>query len=297
MRIVFIGVVEIGRRCLETLLGNGANIVGVFTADKKAMTKLSGMDSSHFAEFGSLCEERNIPLHKVTTVRDPIDTDRLKSLNPDIIYCIGWPKIISKEILSIPPRGCLGIHPTLLPERRGGAPTNWCLIDGVEKSGVTLFYLTEGLDNGDIVAQQELMITLEDTACTLREKIMEVAAKLVGSTYQSLSQGLVRGIPQDESRATYTRRRKPEDGIIDWNQTSLAIYNFIRALGKPYPGAFTYRGGRKVIIWEAALIHGYKCSPSSMPSEPVEWPTDSEFIVQTGDRDNCILIKKLEVVK
>ena len=293
MKIVFVGVVNIGWHCLKALLESGANVVGIFTADKEEMVKKSGMHPDYFSEFEDLAPEWGVPLYKVDTVSVPLDIERMRGLNPDLICCIGWPQVVKKEILQIPPSGCIGIHPTLLPERRGGAPINWCLIDGLTKSGVTLFYFNEGVDSGDIIAQREFEITLKDTAGTVMGKVTNIAVELIKKYYPLLEKGSAPRIPQDDAKATYTRRRRPEDGIIGWNRTSLSIYNWIRALTLPFPGAFTYWNGKKVIIWDSELLKGYRARLNARQGEILDTLNGKGIIVATAD--NCILVKTVEV--
>lgn len=292
MRVIFIGVINVGWHCLKALLENKANVVGIFTADKQKMVEKSGMHCDYFSEFDDLAKEWGVPLYKVDTVTVPLDIERIKGLKPDLIFCIGWPQIVGKEILQIPPCGCIGIHPTLLPERRGGAPINWCLIDGLSKSGVTLFYFDEGVDSGDIIAQQELEIALKDTAKTVLNKVTNIARQLIQTYYPLLEGGRAPRIPQDHSRATYTRRRHPEDGVIDWRKTSLSIYNWIRALTSPFPGAFTSWEGRKVVIWESELLKGYRARAGTHPGEILDSLKGKGMVVATGDYG--MLIKRVE---
>lgn len=293
MRVVFIGIVSIGWHCLRILLESGANVVGIFTADKKEMVKKSHMHPDYFSEFEDLALKYGVPLYKISDVSVPLDTERIRQLQPDIIFCMGWPQIIRKEILQIPLQGCIGVHPTLLPKRRGGAPVNWCLIDGLSKSGVTLFYFDEGVDSGDIIAQKEFGITLEDTAKTVINKVTVIAVELLKEYYPLLEKGSAPRILQNNAEATYTRRRRSEDGIIDWGRTSLSIYNLIRALTLPFPGAFTYWKGRKVTIWESELPKRYKARFDARPGEILDSLDERGIVVATGDY--CILVKMVAV--
>lgn len=293
MKVVFIGIVNIGWHCLKALLESRANVVGIFTADKQEMIKISNMHADYFSEFDDLALKYGVPLYKIGDVSMPLDIRRLRELEPDIIFCIGWPQIIKREILQIPQYGCVGIHPTLLPERRGGAPINWCLIDGLSKSGVTLFYFSEGVDSGDIIAQREFEITLKDTAGTVMNNVTNIAVELIKEYYPLLEKGNAPRLPQDDAKATYTRRRRPEDGIIDWKRTSLSIYNWIRALTLPFPGAFTYWNKEKVIIWESELLKGYRPHFDRQPGEILDIMDNKGIVVATGD--SCILVKTVEV--
>lgn len=291
MQVVFIGVVNIGWQCLKALLESRAHIVGIFTADKRHMVETSGMHPDYFSDFDDIALKWSIPIHKVDTVGVPLDIEKIRALKPDFIVCIGWPQIVNREILKIPSSGCIGIHPTLLPERRGGAPINWCFIDGLSKSGVTLFYLDEGVDSGDIIAQREFEISFRDNARTVLNKVTEISVELLKANWAALESGKALRIPQDHSKATYTRRRRPEDGVIDWRLTSLSIYNWIRALSSPFPGAFTFFKGKRLIIWEAGLLKGYRAKFNAQPGEVLAIQDAQGMIVATGD--NCILIKSL----
>jgi len=293
MQVVFIGVVNISWHCLKALLENRANVVGIFTADKQEMVEISRMHPDYFSEFEDLASTYDIPLFKIRDAGVPLDTEKIQQLQPNIIFCIGWPQIIGRETLQIPQYGCIGIHPTLLPKRRGGAPINWCLIDGISKSGVTLFYFDKGVDSGDIIAQKKFNITLEDTAKTALDKVTTISVEIIREYYPLLEKGNAPRIPQDNAEATYTRRRRPEDGIIDWRRTSLSIYNWIRALTLPFPGAFTYWDRRKVIIWEAELLRGYRAKFNARQGEILDSLNGRGIIVATGD--NCILIKTVKV--
>ncbi len=292
MRAAFIGVVSTGWHCLKSLLDNETNIVGIFTADRQEMVKKSGMHPDYFSEFEDLAVEYSVPLYKIRDTSINLDVEKIKQCKPDIIFCIGWPQVISKDILQIPGQGCIGIHPTLLPERRGGAPINWCLIDGLSRSGVTLFYFDEGLDSGDIIGQQGFEINFEDTAKTVLDKVTGVAVQLVKTYLPLLKEKQAPRVPQDRLRATYTRHRRPEDGIIDWSKTSLSIYNWIRALTSPFPGAFTFWKGNKVIIWESELLDGYRVRFDAKIGEVLDDLEEKGMVVSTGDY--CLLIKTLE---
>lgn len=293
MKTLFIGVISISWHSLKALLECEANVVGIFTADKQGMLKKTGMHPDYFSKFNDLALEYKVPLYELSHVNAPLDIEQIKRLEPDIIFCIGWPQIVRKEILQIPLYGCIGMHPTLLPKRRGGAPINWCLIDGLNKSGVTLFYLEEGLDSGDIIAQKEFEITFEDNAKTILNKVTDITVELIKEYYPLLEQGKAPRIPQDDTKATYTKRRRPEDGIIDWSRTSLSNYNWIRALTLPFPGAFTLWEGRKVIIWESELLEGYRLRFNAKPGEILDTFDKRGVIVASGD--SCILIKTVEV--
>lgn len=258
MRIVYVGAERVGLACLRKLIELKKDVVAVFTYTddlEPAVADYTPLDEA--------AREASIPLIKIKNSKDPKTIGLIKSYQPDLILVISWSQIIPKEVINLAPKGCLGIHYSLLPERRGGAPLNWAIIDGLTRSGITLFFFDEGVDSGDIVAQKEFEITETDTPRELLDKICVLAPRIVEENIDAVEKGTVKRIKQDEAKAIYTPRRKPEDGLIDWGKSSREIYNFIRALAPPYPCAFTYLGDKKLIIPKATFegdhlyIEGY----------------------------------------
>jgi len=295
-KVIFVGVQTIGWHCVKALLESKANVKGIFTVEKQKIVETSSMHPDYFGDFEEFTSKHGIPLSILDNVNDinvPLNVKRIREMQPDFVFCIGWPGILKRELLEIPSKGCIGLHPTLLPERRGGAPINWCIIDGLSRSAVTLLYLDEGLDSGDIIVQREFEIALEDTAKTILQKITNVAVQLMKEHYPLLVEGKAPRKLQDHSKATYTRRRRPEDGFIDWKRTSFSIYNWIRALTLPFPGAFTYWKGKKVLIWESELPKGYKPRFKVQPGEVLDILNQKGIIVATAD--SCVLIKDVNI--
>ncbi|MGZ5543054.1 MAG: methionyl-tRNA formyltransferase [Limisphaerales bacterium] len=249
---------------------------------------------SGFCSFDSLMAGRDIPYRKVVDINDRKHEDEMRSLGPDLIVQVGWSQIISDRILSIPILGCVGFHSSLLPKDRGGSPVNWALIRGEKRWGTTLFYLEPGLDNGDIIGQEQFDVTLEDTCRTVYQQCGQA---MVGLLEKYLPGILARSAPrvkQDDSVATRNKRRKPEDGLIDWNKTSMDLYNWIRALTHPYPGAFSYWSGRKIYIWKSSLMQSSPEMrvPSSAPGTIVDVSPGRGVVVKT--KDGILLLEMLE---
>jgi methionyl-tRNA formyltransferase len=242
-RIVFIGAERVGLACLKRLVEKRTNLVGVFTAHDDLRPKIAD-----FEPFDDFARERGFSLIKVRSSKDPETVRQVRELRPDLIVVVSWSQIIPADILRAAPRGCVGIHYSLLPARRGGAPLNWALIDGLTESGITLFYYDEGIDTGDIVAQARFGIGPTDTVKTLLDKIMDLAPGLLAEHIDALAAGTVPRVKQDESKASYTRPRKPADSEIDWSKPLQDVYNFIRALAPPYPPAYTSVGSRRLTI-------------------------------------------------
>jgi len=207
----------------------------------------------NYADFFSLGKEFNIPVVSVT-VKMNLYTGEVKKYSPDLILVFGWYYIVPKTIREIPRLGCAGMHASLLPKYRGGAPLVWAMINGEDKSGLTFFYLEEGVDNGDIISQKEFPIEESDYIGDLIDKTTSAALDIIDESIPLLAENKAPRVKQDESQATYVPQRKPEDGKIDWSWDSQRIMNFIRAQSKPYPGAFTEIDGKKVIIWNADIF-------------------------------------------
>jgi UDP-4-amino-4-deoxy-L-arabinose formyltransferase/UDP-glucuronic acid dehydrogenase (UDP-4-keto-hexauronic acid decarboxylating) len=162
--------------------------------------------------------------------------------------------MVSSKILDIPPSGCLNLHGSLLPKYRGRCPINWVLVNGEAETGVTLHYMTPRADDGDIVCQEKIPISDTDTARTVHDKAANTVADMLKGILPKLRDGTAPRIPQDHSQATYFGARGPEDGKIDWSQDAYKIRNLVRAVSRPYPGAFSYMGERKCIFWAVSVV-------------------------------------------
>lgn len=256
MKIVFFGASELGYKCCRRIVENRlAEVTGIFTIPKEFKISYSEkpVTNVNYADFFSLGEEFSIPVVSVTEKMSAY-TDDVKKFAPDLILVIGWYYIVPKSIREIPPLGCAGMHASLLPKYRGGAPLVWAMINGEEKSGLTFFYLEEGVDNGDLISQKEISIEESDYISDLIDKTTTAALEIIDESIPLLAENKAPRIRQDESQATYVPQRKPEDGKIDWSWDARRIKNFIRAQSKPYPGAFTEINGKKVTIWNADII-------------------------------------------
>ncbi len=250
LRIAFVGCVEEGRECLQEILDSGGNVVAVFTFTDEIAQKTSGAVS-----FEAISNEHGVPLHKVKSTNTPEAIKLFRDINPDVIFVIGWTRLICKEVLEIPRLGCIGMHASLLPKYRGRAPVNWALINGEKETGNSVMLLNEGVDTGKIVAQKAIKITLADTCQTLYHKVAAAGRAMLREILPQLEKGCLPQIEQNEGEATEMPKRRPQDGIIDWQKNAMQLFNWVRALTHPYPGAFTFLRGQKLYIWEARIAH------------------------------------------
>ena len=246
MRIVFIGAVEFSRATLAAVLEAGGNVVGVLTLAPEA----AGFHSD-YADLGPLAERHNVSVFRIRDVGDRETVELIRRLKPDVIFVFGWSRLIPAEVLELPPLGCVGTHPALLPEHRGRHPIVWALAEGLEESGLTFFYLDETADSGDILWQRPFAIDPEDDAAALYAKIEALAVEAIREFLPELEAGTASRTPQDAARASYWRKRTDADRRIDWGAPTASIHNLVRALARPYVGALAELEGRPVIVWRA----------------------------------------------
>jgi len=203
--------------------------------------------------FGSVAEwgkKNQIPVFCPKDVNAPEWIDRIRKISPEVIFSFYYRNLLSNDILKIPPAGAFNLHGSLLPAYRGRSPVNWVLVNGEQRTGVTLHYMLKAPDAGDIVGQKEVRIEFEDTAYTLYQKLCEKGRDLLAEVLPLIKSGNAPRVVQNLSQGSYYGGRKPEDGKIDWTWPVMRVYNLIRAVTEPFPGAFTYLpGGEKLFIW------------------------------------------------
>jgi len=246
MKVIFIGPTLLTKSCMEAAADH-CTIQVLFTLDKKM-----GQKKCRYTPFDDQAKKFGFDIYEVKKINMPENIARIQSLKPDLIIEAGWSEIISKEVIDIPLKGTIGIHGAVLPDYPGQASMNWALINGEKKWGVTLMYLDQQADAGDIIAVREFDVTLTDDIKDVHKKSDIVSAELMKEFLPLIEQGKVPRIPQDVSkRKGRTGRRKLEDALINWNSSTRSIYNWIRAQTEPFPGAFTSFRGRRLHVWKA----------------------------------------------
>jgi UDP-4-amino-4-deoxy-L-arabinose formyltransferase / UDP-glucuronic acid dehydrogenase (UDP-4-keto-hexauronic acid decarboxylating) len=248
MKAVVLAYHNIGCIGIEALLRHGYDVCAVFTH------KDDPKENIWFNSVAELAASKGIPVFAPEDVNHPLWVRRIRHMQPDILFSFYYRHMIKPEILEIPSAGCLNLHGSLLPKYRGRCPINWVLVNGEKETGVTLHYMTAKPDDGDIVGQKKIAIADDDTAKTLFSKSEQATAELLDDVLPRLKKGTARRVAQDESKATYFGGRRPEDGHIDWTQSARDVRNLIRAVAKPYPGAFSFVGDRKCLFWSATEV-------------------------------------------
>ncbi len=260
IKVGFVTCVQLGYSCMEAIYEVGGHLdLAITLLDNQAKSKSGRVYLDDF------CQQHQIKLIKSSHVNNPDVIQAIKDANLDWLFIIGWSQIASQELLDTPKRGVLGMHPTLLPVGRGRAAIPWAILKGLDKTGVTLFKLDAGVDTGPIVDQIEIALDETSNATELYEEVEQAHALLMRKVFPALMEDELKLQVQDESKATEWPGRKPEDGLIDLFGSVYDAERMVRALTKPYPGAFFVKDGTKYIIWNA------KISKSGTLSETVEF--------------------------
>ena len=187
------------------------------------------------------------------TTKDEAFILEVKRMSPDLIVVAAYGRILTRDLLEVPPLGCINVHASLLPKYRGAAPIQWSIINGERKTGITIMRMDEGMDTGDILLTQEVEIEDEDTAQSLHDRLAQVGASLIIKAMDQLDRGTLRAIPQDHNKASYAPPLKKENGLIDWSRSARDVSNRIRGFN-PWPGAFTYLQGFRLKIFRGEII-------------------------------------------
>jgi methionyl-tRNA formyltransferase len=282
MAVVFFGASELGYRCCERLLERGVPVSGIFTIPRQFEISYSAgepVTNVLHRDFHELGERFNLPVVEVTG-RMGEHAAALRQLDPELVVVIGWYYMVPRTLRELASRGCVGIHASLLPKYRGGAPLVWAIINGEREAGVTLFHLSDGVDDGDVVAQRRFAIGATDTIADVLGHATVASLELVEEFVPLLLDGRAPRMPQDNSSATHVPQRSPADGRIDWRWEARRIADFVRAQTRPYPGAFTHLHGEQVHLWSAVAADVE--SRGRRPGEVVDALPDGGFIVRCG---------------
>jgi methionyl-tRNA formyltransferase len=270
---------NVGYRCLEELLRQGADIRLIFTHED------SPTEEIWFASVRELADRHGIP-YLTSDINLPENMAKVKEIAPEFLLSFYYRNMIKPAVLELASKGALNLHGSYLPKYRGRVPINWAVINGETETGATLHYMVEKPDAGDIVDQEKVAIDFTDTAFDVFTKVTDAAVTVIGRAWPQLVAGTAPRVPMDLSAGNYCGGRKPEDGRIDWTKSAVQIYNLIRGVTHPYPGAFTFLDDRQVIIWQAWPVEG-----SGVPGEIV---STTPLLVGTGE--GLLEIRSLQLV-
>ena len=261
---------NVGYECLDALITAGEKVIGVFTHEDNSKEEI------WFRSVAALARQQGIPLYTPESVNTPLWKARIREMAPDIIFSFYYRNMISEELLAIPRLGAFNMHGSLLPKYRGRVPINWAVLHGEKETGVTLHHMVKRADAGDIVDQEAVAIGPDDTAFDVFNKVTLVSRKVLERQLDAIKAGTAHRSRQDESQATTFGGRKPEDGRIDWTESAERIYNLIRAVTHPYPGAYTEVNGKRLFIWQAKPLGRGEGRPGTVLSiDPLRVATGS----------------------
>lgn len=247
-KILFLGSKQIGFSALNAL--NSViprHVAGAVILDDIADGR------TVLPQFQSYCGQVRLPL---AIIHHPNELSKIVQFyEPEYVLVVGWYWILPPDLLKVVPGGFIGVHASLLPKYRGNAPLVWAVLRGETQTGVTLFHFDDGMDTGDVVSQQKFEVKRQDTIANVLVKAEYATVGLIAAYARPILEGTAPRHKQNHEMATYAALRRPEDGRIDWSQPAEAVYNFIRAQTKPYPGAFTHLPDRSVLrVWRVSVF-------------------------------------------
>ena len=252
MRIVFMGTPDIAATCLKKLLADGFDVAAVYTQPDRP--KGRGMKLV-FPPVKEVAVAAGIPVYQPESFRDAETVETLRTLRPDAIAVVAYGRILPQSVLDIPPKGCVNIHASCLPEYRGSAPYQWAVLDGKRETGVAAQFMVKQLDAGDVIAVSKTPIGPDETAGELLDRLAVLGADLLSQTMRRLSEGEVTATVQDESRAPYAPMLDKGMCPIDWTKTAQQVHDHVRGLN-PWPVATAELGGKRFKVYSTAIVDG-----------------------------------------
>lgn len=275
---------DIGCAGIQALLDAGYDIAAVFThADDPK-------ENTFYGSVAQLCARKGIAVHAPEDVNHALWVERIRSLGADIGFSFYYRNLLNDDVLASFPRGAYNLHGSLLPHYRGRAPANWVLVNGESETGVTLHRMVKRADAGAIAAQQRIAIERSDNALSLHGKLRETAARLLADALPQLAAGTLKETPQDISQGSYYGRRTAADGLLDWTKPAEQLFNLVRAVTQPYPGAFCMVGENKLIVWTAEVMAGNEgCTPGQVISaSPLRIACgENSLVITAGQRGDA----------
>lgn len=280
MRIVFVGAVEGSSIALDALIRAGRAPSLTITLPPEAAAR-----HSDFVDISGAARAAGSAVHYTTNINAPQTLEAMAAVAPDLTLVIGWSQVCKQPFRDIAAKGTIGFHPAALPRLRGRAVIPWTILRQEETTGSTLFWLDDGVDSGPIVLQRLFAVAPDETARSLYAKHTANLAEMVVQAVSLVETGEAPRAEQDHTQASYCAKRTAEDGLIDWREPAASVLRLIRAVGEPYPGAFTFQGGEKVRIDAAAPLDN-RGRYIGLPGQ-VQAYTEHGFVVLCGD-DQCI---------
>lgn len=300
MKIVFMGTPDFASGALEALIEAGHEITAVYTQPDKPKGRGKEVQMTPVK---LVALEKGIPVYQPRRIKEAEEVARLKEIPADIFVVAAFGQILSQEILDIPKFGCVNIHASLLPKYRGAAPIQWAVIDGEEKTGVTIMQMNAGCDTGDILYTKEYVLEPKETGASLFDKVMVLGAEAIVEVLPLIEAGKITPVPQNEEEATHAAKLTKQLGEMDFSKSAVVLERLIRGLNS-WPSAYTYFRGKQLKIWEAEVVAlpdngAAGAEPSGGAGAAVQTPgtviavDKQSFTVATGK--DCLQILELQI--
>lgn len=257
MKILFMGTPDIAAAALTAILDAGHTVCGVYTRADKPIGRKQLLTPPPVKQ---VAQAHGLPVFQPATLRDGAAAREIRALAPELIVVVAYGRILPPEVLAIPPRGCINLHVSLLPQYRGAAPVQWAVLNGDKETGVSVMYLDEGLDTGDILRVEPVQIGENETAGELFERITETGAKTLLAAMDEIEAGTARAVPQDPTRATLAPPLTKEMGLFAFDQPARKLHNLVRGLN-PWPVAWFLYGGKKVKVLRTLCDDAVQAAP------------------------------------
>ena len=282
MNVIVIGAVQFTLEML-IVIDQMAEVVGVITSDTTSL-------NSDYADLSPYCFEKSIPFYKTNDVNSNDTLEWVSERKAEVIFCLGWSRLIKQPLLKSAPMGVIGYHPAALPKNRGRHPLIWALVLGLSETASTFFFMDEGADSGDILSQEPIEINKTDDAASLYAKMIKVAQVQLKKILKQLAEGSSVRTPQDATKANHWRKRGVPDGEIDWRMSAQTIHDLVRALTHPYIGAHFMLAGKPYKVWETTVI---TCGElANIEPGKVINTVSNEVIVKCGD--HCLALTDID---
>lgn len=293
MKIVYMGTPDYAVGALDALYRAGHDIVAVVTQPDKAKGR---SDKPVYSPVKAYAVEKQIHVFQPERIKRPEAVEELQKYPADVFVVAAFGQILSKEILEVPRLGCLNIHASLLPKYRGSSPIQWAVINGEEKSGVTIMQMNEGIDTGDILYQKEILLDKKETGASLFDKLAALGAEAIVEALALLEAGKLKPIPQDESEASHTVMLSKAMGQLDFSKSAEELERLIRGLNS-WPSAYTFLEGKQLKIWEAEV---YTPGEQTTDAGERKYPVGSIIqVMQDGFGIKCgsnaLFVKELQL--
>ena len=281
MNIIFMGTPDLAATVFKSLISSKHNVIAAVSQPDRASGRGKKVKYSPVKE---LALSNDIPVLQPKSAKDKSFIEELNSYNPDLIVVAAYGQILPRSIIDLPKHGCINVHTSLLPKYRGASPIQWAIMNGDEKTGVTIMHMDTTLDTGDIIIQEEVLIDEKETAATLHDKLAICGGNLVLEAINLIKVGNAPRTKQDDSKASYVTTIDKSQGNIDFNQPAIQIERYIRGLN-PWPSAYTFLDGKNLKVWQADVIKKVDDDLDLRAYTPGEVITSKEgtIIIKTGD--------------